>query len=345
MGGPLTGRGAHILIIDDPIKDAAEARSRTKREAVWAWYRSVARTRVAPGGGIIVMCTRWDEEDLIGKLITQSKTTPGADQWEILNFPAIAPADEAHRRAGEALDPNRWPVAELLKIKATLGPYWWAALYDGKPVPDGGNKVQTDWIGRYTADPYQIAREADEVWITSDAAQKAGADNDLHSLQCWARTGAKYRLLDRVAGRMEYPAYEAAMDTMRLKWHSFLTGTYIEDTANGATYIQIHRGEGGIHDFLPRRDTPGAEKGKPARFKYVERAASGRQIEIPAADHPMPGLGPAAQEWLVHICAFPAEPDDDADATSQLIMKWELEAREGADASTMDDFISDLGMF
>jgi len=135
VGTAITGRGAHILIIDDPLKDRKSADSETVREDVWNWYTSTAFTRLMPGGAIIVIQTRWHEDDLSGRLLESEL----ANQWVVLNLPAIS-------EDTEALWPEWYPLEELLKIKLEIGPRDWSALYMQQPTPDEGTYFQRDWI-------------------------------------------------------------------------------------------------------------------------------------------------------------------------------------------------------
>lgn len=89
VGGGITGKGAHLLIIDDPVKDRADAESAATREAVWLWYTSTAYTRLEDGGAIVVMMTRWHEDDLAGRLLRAERETPGADRWRVVCLPAV----------------------------------------------------------------------------------------------------------------------------------------------------------------------------------------------------------------------------------------------------------------
>lgn len=144
-GGPITGRGGHLIIIDDPVKNAEEANSRTIRERVWEWYRSTLYTRLEPGGAIILIMTRWHEDDLAGRIIADSRET--GEEWEILNLPAIAEEnDPLGRQPGEALWPARFPREELDRIRLTLGSYWWNALYMQRPLPPGGEMFKREWF-------------------------------------------------------------------------------------------------------------------------------------------------------------------------------------------------------
>jgi predicted phage terminase large subunit-like protein len=144
VGGAITGRGAHIGIIDDPIKNREDAESATNRQKIKDWYTSTFYTRLAPGGGVLVILTRWHDDDLAGWLIEQGKE--GGDQWEIVRYPAIAVADEKYRLKGQALHSDRYPVDALDRIKRAVGDRDWSALYQQNPVPDEGAYFQKDWF-------------------------------------------------------------------------------------------------------------------------------------------------------------------------------------------------------
>jgi len=147
VGGAITGKGAHILIIDDPIKNREEADSSLARQSIYDWYTSTAYTRLAPGAGVLVILTRWHDEDLAGMLINAEKE--GGDKWEIVCYPAIAKQDEAYRLKGEALHPERYDEVALERIRKAIGPRDWAALYQQDPVPDTGAYFTRDMIEYY----------------------------------------------------------------------------------------------------------------------------------------------------------------------------------------------------
>lgn len=143
--GPLTGKGADIFIIDDPTKDAEEARSPTIREKTWDWFKSVAYTRLEPNASIVIITTRWHADDLAGRLLAKAKED-GEEQWEVFNLPAIAgESDMLGRQPGEALWPERFPLSTLRTIERTTEAYWWACLYQQDPAPEGG----TEWPKEY----------------------------------------------------------------------------------------------------------------------------------------------------------------------------------------------------
>lgn len=177
VGTGITGKGYHIGIIDDPVKDAEEADSETVRDKVWDWYSSTFYTRAAPGAGMLCIMTRWHDDDLAGRLIQQMRNdeedgVPGeeVDKWEIVQYPAIANTDEyvnqdgsiteeptskrsvLVRRKGEALHAERFPVERLNRIKRTLQPRHWSALYQQNPVPDEGSYF-TKSMFRYNTSP------------------------------------------------------------------------------------------------------------------------------------------------------------------------------------------------
>lgn len=146
----ITGKGADIAIIDDPVKDFESSQSRTAQEAAKNWFSSTLYTRLAPGGGICLIMTRWNMNDLGGWLESRMNDPDdlGADNWEILKFPAVALEDEAHRKAGEVIHPERYTYDMMMRIKANLLPRDWQALYQQSPVPDDGEYFTRDMFNR-----------------------------------------------------------------------------------------------------------------------------------------------------------------------------------------------------
>jgi predicted phage terminase large subunit-like protein len=159
VGGPITGFGADLLIIDDPLKDAEEAGSEVIRAKQIDWWQAVARTRLMAGGAVVLMQTRWHEQDLAGWLLEDMRH--GGDQWEVLSLPAIAEeTDQLGRSEGEALWPSKFPLADLERTKRALGGYYWAALYQQRPVPAGGAIFKRHDFRYFTEDP-----ENDLYWM------------------------------------------------------------------------------------------------------------------------------------------------------------------------------------
>jgi len=151
VGGAITGRGGNLIIIDDPVKNRQDAESETVRETVLNWYKSTLRTRLMPDGVVILLMTRWHENDLAGEIINQMRNEPDADQWEIVEIPAsyeaseYAPAEDT-RTDGQPLWPTRYDESALKRIKATLGSYDWYALFQQKPRPSGGAVIKREWL-------------------------------------------------------------------------------------------------------------------------------------------------------------------------------------------------------
>jgi len=167
VGTAITGRGADILLIDDPVKDREEADSEIQRQKVWDWYTSTAYTRLAPGGRIIVIQTRWHEDDLSGRLLVEQ--AKGGDKWEILELPAIT-------SDGRALWPEFYPLEVLERTRKVLPPRDWSALYQQRPAPDEGAYFKREWFRWYDAKPAQL-----RVYGASDyAVTDGGGDYTVH---------------------------------------------------------------------------------------------------------------------------------------------------------------------
>jgi predicted phage terminase large subunit-like protein len=147
VGGGIGGMGADLLIIDDPVKDVAEAQSETVRENVKDWFGAVAYLRLQPGGGVILCMTRWHMDDLAGHLLKQSASGE-SEKWEEVRFPGVAEGEDVlGRQEGDPLDPVRYPKAALDRIKATIGTWQFSTLYQQRPVPREGSIFKRSWFG------------------------------------------------------------------------------------------------------------------------------------------------------------------------------------------------------
>ena len=237
VGGGITGMGADIAIIDDPVKDAKEANSQTVRDSVWDWYTTTLYTRLSPKSGVLLGMTRWHEDDLAGRLIEEMKN--GGDQWRIVKFPAIAEEDEAYRKEGEPLHPERFDLERLSKIRKAVGSQAWNALYQQRPSSKGGGIIKGEWFGRYEIPP-RIKSKA----IYADTAQKVKEHND-YSVFIVAGKGddGKLYILDLVRGKWEAPELEQKLKDLWAKHKSdsstgLLTRANIEDKSSGTSLIQ-----------------------------------------------------------------------------------------------------------
>lgn len=199
-GGGLTGRGGNCLIIDDIFKDMADVDSDVERKKTKDWYDSVLRTRAAPGAGIVMIGTRWHNDDLIAYVQEQAKNNPGADQWAVYDFPALAVHDEKHRKMGEALHPARYDEAYYKGLRATISPRVFSALYQCNPTPDDGVAFKRDWLRLYK--PHELPTEL-TVYVTTDYALSEDTMNDWSVICTWgvAQNGAIYLIkMDRFKG-------------------------------------------------------------------------------------------------------------------------------------------------
>lgn len=168
LGGPITGRGADVLVIDDYIKEIKEALSPAYRDYVWNWFVTTAYTRLEPNGSVVIIATRWHSDDLIGRLL---KNYP--DEWDYIEIPAVAEEhDQFGRKPGEALFPERYPIERLYAIRKTLGSTFFQALYQQKPVDETAKIADGGWlkIVPYTHSLKKVVR----VWDL--AATEGGGD-------------------------------------------------------------------------------------------------------------------------------------------------------------------------
>jgi predicted phage terminase large subunit-like protein len=177
VGTAVTGRGAHLALIDDPFKDREEADSERRRDLVWDWYRSTLYTRLMPGGAVVLIQTRWHEDDLAGRLLEHD-----AGQWDVLELPAI-------NDAGEALWPEWYDLPALERIKSTIGPREWSALYQQRPQPDEGTFFKREWFGTWSKLPEL------RYYGTSDyAVTDGGGDWTVHRIWGVDHEGNLYRV-------------------------------------------------------------------------------------------------------------------------------------------------------
>ncbi len=171
IGGTITGRGADILLIDDPIKNREEAESEVYRNKVWDFYTSTAYTRLNPGGAVIIILTRWHLDDLAGRLLKKER-----QNWEVIEFPAIAIKDEKYRKQGEPLWPSRYSLEEYEKTKETIGIINWNALYQQRPILSENQEFKPYWFKYRTQEELNILETRNFITIDTAISKKASAD-------------------------------------------------------------------------------------------------------------------------------------------------------------------------
>jgi hypothetical protein len=217
----LTGRGGDIIIIDDPLKPD-DAYSEAKRNAANEWFKNTLLSRLDDKrtGAIVIVMQRVHMDDLTGFVTDQS------DEWQILNLPAIAEADEDilmsatevhHRKIGEALSPVREPLSVLENLKRQLGTDAFSAQYQQMPVPPGGAMIKRHWINRYDKLPPQEERLT--ILQSWDTANKGGPENDFSVCTTWIVTrGVRRRyLIDVWRKRVDYPELKSTVQILANK--------------------------------------------------------------------------------------------------------------------------------
>lgn len=209
VGGAFTGKGGHLLIVDDPFKNSEQALSESYREKVWDWYRSTFRTRFEPGAVCVIPMARWHEDDLSGRL----QRDPGGDRLEVLRLPGEAEADDPlGRKEGEPLWPERFDLKALEALKLSIGEFWYAALVQQRPVPRTGGMFQREKVQYIPAG--QVPRTGNDVryWDKAATAKKAKTDPD------WT-AGARMRSVRLPAPVPQLPprtiAYLLGMERLR----------------------------------------------------------------------------------------------------------------------------------
>lgn len=257
VGGSITGRGADVLIVDDPISNAEDAESATIRNKLWEWWRTTAYTRLEPNGAAVVVQTRWHEDDLAGRLLADARA--GGEAWEVANLPAIAEdGDALGRKEGEALWPARFSVDDLRRIERSVGPRAWASLYQQRPSPAGGGLFRRDYF-RYAedrGDHYLLRGGGDDAtrpvfkadcwrFATVDTAWTTGTQSDYSVRQVWdvePRTteaglvGRSMILVDQWRERVGSPQLEAQLRRDIERFRLLFVG--MEVISDGATIFQ-----------------------------------------------------------------------------------------------------------
>ena len=293
IGGGLTGRGFNVGIIDDPVKDEEEAASQTIRDKIWDWYQRVFRTRTEPDAAIIVVMTRWHQEDLVGRLLRQAKEDPTADQWEILHFPAI--------KDNQALWPGRYPVDILEKVRSSIGSRAFESLYQGNPTVAEGQIIRREWWKYYNERP-----NFQRVIHSWDTAFKDKSQNDYSVCTVWGEVQNGYYLLDVWRGKVEFP--ELKRVAMSLDARDNPSAVVVEDKASGQSLIQELQRDTRIPVIPFKVDT-----NKVARAYAITPLIEAGKVFLPENAHWL-------FDYIEELSAFPnAEHDDQVDSTTQAL--------------------------
>lgn len=294
----ITGQGADLMIIDDPIKNREEANSEVYRDKIWDEWIDSFSTRLHPGAIVILILTRWHEDDLQGRLLNPEYGEPL--NWKVFNLPLKAEENDIlGREVGEPLWPERYGKSFIEERERY--PSSFNSLYQGRPTSQEGNILKREWWQYYNKLP-TLAIEIMSV----DATFKDKDDSDFVSIQVWGKVGANSFLKDRVKARMNFPTTLQAIMNMKKK-HPNVSAILIEDKANGPAIISMLQNKiGGIIGINP-------QGGKVARVNAVSPYIEAKNVFLPRH-----------AEWVhdfVEECAaFPnGKNDDDVDAMSQAL--------------------------
>lgn len=334
IGGGITGRPADVMFIDDPITNREQADSETYRQRAKNFWTGTASTRLAPGAPVILILTRWHEDDLAGWLLGR----PDGHRWRVLNIPAQAAHDPA---AGESDPLGRAPGefmvsaridentgqprtdADWEQIKVQAGSRDWEAMYQGNPSPPEGGIVKRDWWRYYTTplwlqrdDGSRIVTGADELLMSWDLTFKDTAGSDFVVGQVWMRRGAQAYLLDQVRGRWSFVETLRQFRAFSARWPQVVL-KLVEDKANGPAVISALRNT--IGGIVPEEPTGS----KVARLSAVSPFIEAGNVLLPdprlLADEdgsPFAWVG----DYVEEHAGFPnASHDDQVDGTSQAL--------------------------
>jgi predicted phage terminase large subunit-like protein len=331
VGGPITGKGfGKAGIIDDPLKNAKEAMSSVIKRSHQDWYGTTFYTRGEPDAPIILVMTRWAEDDLAGWLLKQ-ELEDEPENWHIVNFEALredvppkfpvgCTVEPDWRKVGEALCPERFTVEKLLKIKKRLGTYYFNALYQQRPAPLEGGSFKRNWWKFYDHLPDNF----DLIIQSWDCTFKDNSDSDFVVGQVWGKKDANFFLIDQVRDRMDIVATMAAIRTLSAKYPQ-CSAKLVEDKANGTAVIS-----------LLNREIPGLIAIEPEGGKIVRAAAIAPYTESGNIYLPEPAKKPWIHDYIEEFASFPnGANDDQVDATSQAINWMQSQNDYWAESSVM----------
>lgn len=345
VGGGITGRGAHLLIMDDLIKGRNEADSPTEREKVWRWFTDTANTRMMKNGLRLYVTTRWHEDDPAGRLLGGSD----GPTWTVLKLRAeIESAQQAEddplgRRVGDVLWPEMYDKEFLYDIKRPMGVRGWEAEYQQNPVAEGGNLIQEGWWQYYIPAELPSLVRIEQMW---DTAYDTDTRADYTVCATWgqAKNGACY-LLDLWRERVDWPHLQAAAYRLNAKaradWGKQNILAVIENRGTGKTLVQSLRQPPAGMRRIPCIGWPEQDKSKWAReHAYLANAHKEVRLQGPPIEKIEGGMvylprnpkwhGATLDEFLAEHAAFPTGAHDDiVDTTIMALWRFTRNAGGG----------------
>lgn len=328
MGGSLTGRPSDLMILDDPIKDMEAADSEVIRENAWDWWMAVGSTRQSPGSQVVLIQTRWHDDDIAGRLMA----APDGHRWKLLNIPAQADhnpekgeVDVLGREPGQYMV-SAQGVRDWEEIKAERSARYWSAMYQGSPAPvTGGILKRNHW--RYYHEPLWTTNEAGQNVVTGegdtliqswDMTFKNTKASDYVVGQVWLKRGPNAYLLAQTRRRMTFTESVHAVDAMTAMWPQ-ADVKLIEDKANGTAVLDVLRSR--LSGLIPV--TP--HESKSERAAAVAWAVEAGNVFLPDLQ-----LAPWIDELVEETTAFPTGAhDDQVDALTQALNRLMINAGAG----------------
>jgi len=316
VGGAITGRGADLLIIDDPHSEQ-DALSPSALESCWEWYTSGPRQRLQPGGAIIVVMTRWSTIDLTAKLLDAQKEE-AADQWEVVEFPAIFPD------TNDSLWPEFWDITELEKVKASLPVQKWNAQWMQNPTSEEGSIIKREWWNIWE---YDEMPPVSYIIQSYDTAFSKKENADYSAISTWGvfrptpDSPDCLILLDAQKGRWDFPELKRIAFNEYKYWEPDMT--LIEAKASGTPLTHELRRLGiPVVNYSPTRGHD-----KSTRMHSVAPIFESKLVYAPQRKF--------AEEMIEECAAFPFGKNDDlCDTMTQALMRF----REGGLVSLEDDY-------
>ncbi len=274
--GPFTGEGFELIIIDDPVKNLKEANSAVQRQTIKDWYRAVVETRTEPGCSIVILMTRWHEDDLVGWLLNLKNDEDSEpellDDWTLINLPALAEENDLlGRKEGEALCPERYTAETLIKKMANAGPRVADSLYQQRPTAAKGDIWKRAWWQFWAQMPGNF-EEIIQSWDMRFGDKRTSGSWVVG--QVWGRIKNKYYLLDQVRGRWGFEESKSAVLDLTAVWPQAYT-VLIENKANGPAI------QNSLKNDIPGIQLIEPQGGKAARAIACQGAIKEGRVYLP----------------------------------------------------------------
>ena len=314
IGGAITGRGADLLIIDDPHSEQ-DALSDTALDSAYEWYTSGPRQRLQPGGSIVIVMTRWSTKDLTGQLL-KAQTEPKADQWEVIEFPAILPSDKP-------VWPNYWKLEELESVKASLSEAKWQAQWQQNPTSEEGSIIKREWWKKWEEEDIPDLVHVIQSYDTAFSKKETA---DFSAITTWGvfyppNKGPHLILVDVEKGRWDFPELKKIALEQYKYWEP--ESVIVEQKASGTPLTHELRQIGvPVLNFTPSKGND-----KHVRVNSVAPIFEAGKVYIPDRRW--------AEEMIEECAAFPyGDHDDLVDSMTQAVLRF----RQGNFVNLPSDF-------